>query len=440
MLGIHAEQKTPVLLALSGGLDSTVMAFLFHRAGIPCAVAHVHYGLRGAESVGDMQSVQELAVRLNMPCHLSDASAFMQGLPKAEIQQAARAWRYRVFGELCREHGYPLLALAHHRDDQEEHFWMYRKRGNMLSALAGMPERRVLGREEGSAIIVRPLLFTDRKELRAYAEAEGITWREDRSNASLDYTRNRFRLQVIPELKKEDSAAYARFAKALALHRAVFTSFRTSIKRLDALFVRLETNHEQQLNREAILKAPLGLFWLKQYLASFGFHADLSVRIFASGEKNGLRFRGKSDWELYSHRDGWFLLPLSKEERPTKYLSPEQTTVDWLGQKISIQLLPLSLANTLPRNPAMLHFDAEGLEWPLVVRSVQPGDRLARFSGGHTKVSDVFTNMHVPVFQRPLKPLLYSGVELLCIPGLIRSGALKVTECSKTVLVVSLQE
>jgi tRNA(Ile)-lysidine synthetase-like protein len=88
----------------------------------------------------------------------------------------------------------------------------------------------------------------------------------------------------------------------------------------------------------------------------------------------------------------------------------------------------------------MLHFDAEGLEWPLVVRSVQPGDRLARFSGGHTKVSDVFTNMHVPVFQRPLKPLLYSGVELLCIPGLIRSGALKVTECSKTVLVVSLQE
>ncbi|MEY3982637.1 MAG: hypothetical protein RL160_194 [Bacteroidota bacterium] len=440
MLGIHAEQNAPVLLALSGGMDSTVMAYLFHRAGIPCAVAHVYYGMRGAESVGDMQFVQELAARLNMPCHLSDASAFMQGLPKAEIQQSARAWRYRVFGELCREYGYPVVALAHHRDDQEEHFWMYRKRGNMLSALAGMPERRILGREEGSAVIVRPLLFTDRKELRAYAEAEGITWREDRSNASLDYTRNRFRLQAIPELKKEDSAAYARFAKALALHHAVFTSFRTAIKRLDARFVLRGTNQQQQLKREDILKAPLGLFWLKQYLASFGFHAELSARIFASGEKNGLRFRGKSDWELYSHRDGWFLLPLSKGARPTKYLSPEQTTVDWLGQEISIQLLPVALANDLPRNATWLHFDAEGLKWPLVVRSVLPGDRMLRFSGGHTKVSDVFTNMHVPMFQRRLMPLVYSGSELLCIPGLIRSGAFKVTECSKTVLVVSWRE
>jgi tRNA(Ile)-lysidine synthetase-like protein len=125
---------------------------------------------------------------------------------------------------------------------------------------------------------------------------------------------------------------------------------------------------------------------------------------------------------------------------PTKYLSTEQTTVDWLGQEISIQLLPVALANDLPRNATWLHFDAEGLKWPLVVRSVLPGDRMLRFSGGHTKVSDVFTNMHVPMFQRRLMPLVYSGSELLCIPGLIRSGVLKVTECSKTVLVVSLRE
>ncbi|MEN9510446.1 MAG: tRNA lysidine(34) synthetase TilS [Bacteroidota bacterium] len=439
MLGIHAEQKTPVLLALSGGLDSTVMAFLFHRAGIPCAVAHVHYGLRGAESVGDMQSVQELAARLNMPCHLSDASAFMQGVPKAEIQQAARQWRYRVFGEWAQAHGYGMVALAHHRDDQEEHFWMYRKRGNMLSALAGMSAYRPFLGQEIHTAIVRPLLFATKAELLAYAQSEGISWREDHSNASPDYTRNKFRLQVIPELKKEDSAAYAGFATALALHREVFAEFRTALRRLDARFVRLENNHEQQLNRESILKAPLGLFWLKQYLASFGFHPDLVMRVHAAGFKNGLRFRGKGNWELFTHRDGWFLMPCNRDVATTKYLSKEQSSVNWMGQEICIQLLPVAVANTLPRNPSMFHFDAEGLEWPLMLRSVQPGDRMVRFSGGHTKVSDVFSNLSIPVFKRPLLPLLYSGAELLCIPGLIRSGALKVTDYSKTVLVVSLR-
>lgn len=436
MLGIHAEQKSPVLLALSGGLDSTVMAYLFHRAGIPCAVAHVHYGLRGEESVGDMQSVQALAGRLNMPCYLSDASAFMQGVPKAEIQLAARQWRFRFFRELAQAHGYGMVALAHHGDDQEEHFWMYRKRGNMLSALAGMSAYRPLHSEETQTAIIRPLLFADKAELLGYARTEGISWREDRSNASPDYVRNRFRLQVIPEFKKADSAAYARFAAALAQHREVFAAFRTAISQLDVRFV-LPGNQDQiQLNREAILNDPLGLFWLKQYLASFGFHPDLVMRVHAAGFINGLRFRGKESWELHAHRDGWFLLPSNREEAPTKFLSSEQSTVDWLGREISMRLLPVALANALPRNASMLHFDAEGLEWPLLLRSVQPGDRMARFSGGHTKVSHVFTNMNVPVFKRPLMPLLYSGTELLCIPGLVRSGAFKVGPHTKKVLVV----
>ncbi|MBU6325533.1 MAG: tRNA(Ile)-lysidine synthetase, partial [Bacteroidetes bacterium] len=82
------------------------MAHLFHRAGIPFALAHVHYGLRGEESLEDMIFVEALARTLHVPFHCSDASANMRNVLKAEIQQAARAWRYRVFGELCHEHGY----------------------------------------------------------------------------------------------------------------------------------------------------------------------------------------------------------------------------------------------------------------------------------------------------------------------------------------------
>ncbi len=435
-LGIHADRQTPLLLAVSGGLDSTVMAHLFHRAGISCAIVHVHYGLRGEESLEDMHFVQALARELNFSFHGSDAAAFMGSVPKAEIQQTARAWRYRVFGELCTEYGYRYMATAHHRDDQEEHFWMYRQRGNMLSALSGMPEQRPLNREQGDIMLIRPLLFLDREALRAYALAEGIRWREDRSNAEPGYLRNRLRLQQIPALKTKNPEAYTRFTEHLAEQRPVFTAFNTGLKGLDKRFVISGKDMITRLDREAILNEPLGKLWLKQYLAGFGFHADLAARIMASGNKNGLCFRGKTDWELHSHAAGWFMVKQTPQPLSAAFPSPMETAVLWCGKTISVRLITAAEARFLPRNKNTMHFDVKSLEWPLVVRSVQAGDRMSKPSGGHVKVSDLFTNMKIPAFQRPLMPLLYSGGELLGIPGLMRSGAHLMTEQSEQVLVV----
>lgn len=425
-----------LLLAVSGGLDSTVMAHLFQRAGIPCALVHVHYGLRGEESLEDMRFVADLAKQLHFPYHLYDAAAEMRNTPKPEIQQAARVIRYRVFGEICAQFGYRTIALAHHRDDQEEHFWMYRKRGNILSALSGMPEHRILSREDGNATIVRPLLFTDRKELFAYAEAEGIAWREDRSNASPDYLRNRIRLQQIPELKSNNPEAYSRFTALLAKQRPLFTAFKLGLRSLDRNFVSAAHEHIIRLNREAILQEPLGVIWLRQYLARFGFHPDLAARIFASGCKNGLRFRGKSSWGLYSHAEGWYLVPERVQEPAPVYLKPEDTELSWCGHRIRLQLVSASDACLLPRNRNIMLFDAAGLKWPLMLRNPQAGDRMLKLSGGHVKVGDLCTNLKIPVFKRPLLPLLYSGGELLAILGLIRSGAQLITERSERVLVV----
>ncbi len=191
-----------------------------------------------------------------------------------------------------------------------------------------------------------------------------------------------------------------------------------------------------RLDREAILKEPLGPLWLMQYLAGFGFHPDLSDRIFHTGLRNGLRFRGKIRWELYSHAGGWFLVPAGVQETPPIYLQAEDSELYWCGHRLRIRLLRKAEADLFPRSNKVLHFDAESLEWPLVIRSVQAGDRMRKLSGGHVKVGDLFTNLKIPTFQRPLMPLLYSGGELLCIPGLTRSGTHIVTERSKNVLVI----
>lgn len=432
--------QKPLLLAVSGGLDSTVMAHLFHRAGIPCALVHVHYGLRGEESLDDMYFVEALARNLKLPFHLSDAAALMRGIAKAEIQQAARTWRYRVFGDLCMEYNYQGVALAHHRDDQEEHFWMYRQRGNILSALSGMPEQRLLSPEQHDVLLIRPLLFTDREELRAFALAEGIAWREDRSNAEPSYLRNRIRLQHIPELKSANPEVYTRFTSLLEQHRPVFTALKQGLRRMDKYLVTSEQEQRIKLNREAILQEPLGRFWLKQYLARFGFHADLSARIFASGIKNGLQFRGKTDWALFSHAEGWYLVPARVEDTPPLYLQAEDTVLDWCGHHLRIRLINAAEAKLLPRNRNIMLVDARRLEWPLMLRSPQAGDRMRKLSGGHIKVGDLFTDMKIPAFKRPQMPLLYSGRELLCIPGLMRSGVHLINAQSEQVLLVEYLE
>jgi len=426
-----------LLLAVSGGLDSTVMAHLFQRAGIPCAVVHVHYGLRGEESTEDMRFVAALAKHLGFPFHLYDAAAEMRNTPKPEIQKAARDIRYRVFGEICAQYGYRTIVLAHHRDDQEEHFWMYRKRGNMLSALSGIPSHRPLNPALPEVNLIRPLLFARREELRAFAQNEGIFWREDSSNATLHYERNRLRLSVIPALKAAHPEAYNRLMEKLDTYHPVFRVFRGVLKSLQPRFVAAESTTLLRLDRDVILAHPLGLFWLKPYLAGFGFHADLALRIFRSGKKSGLHFRGKTEWTLHSHAEGWYLIKETHRVPEPVLLQREPGDYPWNGGLLRIRLISPREAHGLPRNESSMLFDADVLHWPLELRCVRSGDRMLKPSGGHRRVGDLFTDMKIPRFKRPLWPLLFSGTELIALPGLMRSGAFLLNNHTQRVLWVS---
>ena len=185
-----------VLLAVSGGIDSMYLA---ERApelfpGASFAVAHCNFRLRGAESDGDETFVREWCSRKGLPSFVKhfDTSSYAAA-NGISIEMAARDLRYAWFAELCASEGFDCVAVAHNADDNAETFFLNILRGTGASGLRGMGDR---------GMIVRPLLGIPRSEIRNWMEARNLAWREDSSNSSSAYKRNRLRKEVIPVLKE----------------------------------------------------------------------------------------------------------------------------------------------------------------------------------------------------------------------------------------------
>jgi len=187
------EQQIPgstLLVAVSGGLDSCCLWNLIDAAGLPYAVAHVNYGLRGAASNKDEDLVRSLAQRRNCTLHLLQDFSLLR---QSNLQEQARRVRYQFFARLRSSYGYSYLATAHQANDQLETIH--------LALLRGSGPKRLGAMREVDRDYVRPLLGFSRAALQGYAEREALRWREDESNASDAYLRNRFRHAVAPALE-----------------------------------------------------------------------------------------------------------------------------------------------------------------------------------------------------------------------------------------------
>ncbi len=193
-----------VLVAVSGGRDSMVLAEKVRRSGGPFAVAHCNFRLRGAESDADEALVREWTGRMGVTCHVrafdTEEVAASEGI---SLEMAARRLRYRWFGQLCREHGYEAVLVAHHAGDNAETFFLNLLRGSGVKGLCGMQEEGFLPDPEYADIpLLRPLLHTSRAEIDALAAAWVVPYRDDRTNAENTVKRNKLRNQVFPILRE----------------------------------------------------------------------------------------------------------------------------------------------------------------------------------------------------------------------------------------------
>jgi len=203
-----------VLVAVSGGRDSMVLAEKVRSEGGPFAIAHCNFRLRGADSDADEALVRKWAERCGVPCHVkafdTEAVAAAEGI---SIEMAARKLRYHWFGELCREHGYEAVLTAHQAGDNAETFFLNLLRGTGIKGLTGMKAESFLPDPEFADIpLRRPLLGLTRADIDRLAAQWQVPYRDDRTNAENTVKRNKLRNQVFPVLREINPS----FEKTLA--------------------------------------------------------------------------------------------------------------------------------------------------------------------------------------------------------------------------------
>ncbi len=395
-----------VLLAVSGGVDSMVMLSLFAQSGWPAGVAHCNFQLRGEEGDEDTVLVEKEAARYGLPCYSKhfDTKGEMERTGES-VQMAARRLRYGWFGELCAEHGYTAIAIAHQADDSVETFFINLFRGTGLRGLTGISVTN--GR------VVRPLLFTTRKEIADYAIANKISYREDSSNRSTKYLRNKIRLGLVPRLREINP----RFTEMMRRNVDRLTQTQHFI---DAAIENIRRDVEQKNGTTTVIDTeridpafPAGFVIYELLSSGYGFKGDVIDQIAGVLEKgwSGKRFYSR-DWVAYTDRGRIIIEPISAED-PCEVTFGEHAQRVFAGNSAYfIEHLDIDRVETLdlPENVALI--DADRLVWPLHLRRWRDGDRFIPFGmTGSKKVSDYLVDTKVSVPEKQRQFVLVNGDE-----------------------------
>ena len=419
-------RRSGFLLALSGGCDSMTMAHLFLHSplaqGCPLVVAHANFSLRGAESDADEALVRDWAAAHGLPCHVhqfdTEAEAARRGL---SIEMAARELRYAWFAELLETEHLAYVAVAHHLNDSAETLILNLLRGSGLRGASGI--RSVNG------AVIRPMLGFTRDEIRAYADATGIAFREDASNADSRFARNRIRNVVFPEFARINPAflqnlagSMARFAEAQAILDADFTQKAAVLSRCEG--------EAQVIDRKALLAEPFRHYWLYRWLEPCGFNATQidAVEAALEGGRCGSRFYSASHVALRD-RNSLKIYPLLQTE----------TDRAEAGFRIRVEARP---ADFDPRRvPAgVLVADADTLSLPLRFRRWEAGDRFRPLGmQGFRKLSDFFTDLKLDREQKARQMVVTSqspeGRErIVAVAGLRIDDRVRITEATRTLV------
>lgn len=419
-----------VLLAVSGGIDSMVMAHLFARAGFSFGMAHVNFSMRGDESDADEDLVRSLAHQLDVPYFTTrfDTQEIAHQR-NASIQVVARELRYAWFRTVAHENGYTQIATAHHQNDVLETLLLNLVRGTGLAGLRSIPI------QQGQ--IIRPLWALSRLQIKDYAVDQGLVWRNDRSNDDDKYSRNKIRHHVVPILEKLNPNLTHTLAQTLERLRAADTLMNGLVNQSRQACIE-QQGIFQIIHPDRLMKLAEWPFQLSEWLKEFGFSYSQSRDIarVVKGDKTGQVFRSATH-SVWHDRAGLILAPILVEapfclpvpglsEGTVRLPDGRQVAYHSYDRPDDLQLLP---------DPTMALLDADQVTEPLILRRWEEGDRFRPLNmPGHKLVSDLLNDRKVSLPERSRTAVLVSGEEIVWVVGYRLAHGMRVTDKTTRIL------
>lgn len=419
---------TSVLVALSGGADSVALLDVLVALGYECVVAHCNFHLRGEESNRDCDHAVALAESLGVEIHVKDFDVpAYEAQYRVSTEMACRELRYEWFEQLREAIGADVIAVAHHRDDNIETFFLNLLRGTGIAGLTGMAYR--------NDRIVRPMLDCTRVEIEQYLRDRHLDYVTDSTNLQNDFKRNRLRNVILPMIEEQFPGASDAIATTIANLKGNEAVYHSRISEIERKYKKENIIEVAQLVADEVGVETL----LFELLRTYGFNATHVHDIVVSIGQSGKRF--------YSGRCVALLdrgrLILSDESQG---YDSEEYIVD-LSENIKS---PIDLAVSIIENDGNLSlkadvnkvfFDAEILSCDAVfkLRHWQQGDRLAPFGmKGTKKLSDIFSDAKLSLDDKSRVWLLTRNDEIIWVLGIRSSRHFAVTDTTKRVLQIEI--
>jgi tRNA(Ile)-lysidine synthase len=430
--GLFSESDR-ILLAVSGGVDSMVMVRLFRDAGFNFGIAHSNFGLRGEESDGDEDFVRHIANELDVPFFVKHfETAHFASDQKISIQMAARDLRYTWFDETLHAHNFNFIATAHHLDDQAETFLINLIRGTGISGMHGILPKQ--------GKIIRPLMFTTRERILTYAKEIGLTWREDRSNKSRKYLRNKLRLDVLSELYKINPQFSIKLNESISHLRDVEAIYHNHIAGVTADLVQ-NTPDGVMISIDWVYEYEPHDTYLFELLKPYGFAFPVVREIVRSLDTFSGKVFYSPTHRLLRDRENFIIQPLSEiatDPYSTENITLGKETLN-IEQPICLCMYQTDQISDLPMGKATIAcLDQDKLVFPLKLRKWEKGDWFMPLGlKGKKKLSDFFVDQKVSLADKEKTWLLLSGEDIVWVIGKRIDNRFRITSKTRKAYVVT---
>lgn len=397
-----------VLLAVSGGIDSVTMVYLFKEARLDISVAHCNFGLRGSESDEDEKFVENLAKELQIPFFVKHfKTGEYADLQKLSIQMAARELRYNWFENLSCAHKFTKIAIAHNTDDSIETFFINLIRGTGIQGITGI--KPLNGK------IIRPLLCFTRKEIEQYCIKKSIEYRIDSSNLTTKYLRNKIRHDIIPLFEECNTEFKSTMNENLSRFAQVENIFEEQIQKIKTELVTIN-DANTFICIEKLLKTKASETVLYEILKQFEFSSKTCEEVFrALNNTSGTVFYSNK-YRVIKDRQN-LIISLIKHDDPVKYYIQENLDTTVLPIQLKFELKE----NTdfkIPLDQNIACIDADKLSFPLILRKWKNGDYFTPFGMvGLKKVSDFFVDKKLSLLEKENTWILADNDKIIWIVG-----------------------